>query len=64
MLFQGEHVPRQAARGLMWLTLARDCAGAEDAWIKPTLRDAFRQVDAMNERCAGLSGRLAKGRRE
>ena len=31
MLFQGKHVPRQAARGLMWLTLGRDCAGGEDA---------------------------------
>jgi hypothetical protein len=28
MLFQGQVVPRQAARGLMWLILGRDCAGA------------------------------------
>jgi TPR repeat protein len=27
MLFQGQAVPHQAARGLMWLTLGRDCAG-------------------------------------
>jgi hypothetical protein len=27
MLFQGQRVPRQAARGLMLLTLSRDCAG-------------------------------------
>ena len=27
MLFHGQVVPRQAARGLMWLTLGRDCAG-------------------------------------
>ena len=26
MLFAGDHVPRQAARGLMWLTLAKDSA--------------------------------------
>ena len=26
MLFEGDHVPRQAARGLMWLTLAKDSA--------------------------------------
>src|SRR5262245_9430077 len=32
MLFQGEHMPRQAARGLMLLTLGRDCAGTEDGW--------------------------------
>ena len=28
MLFNGDQLPRQAARGLMWLTLARDSAGA------------------------------------
>jgi hypothetical protein len=34
MLFRGADVPRQAARGLMWLTLARDgAAAAEDGWI-------------------------------
>ena len=27
ILFNGQYVPRQAARGLMWLTLGRDCAG-------------------------------------
>ena len=30
MLFNGERLPRQAARGLMWLTLARDSAGADE----------------------------------
>jgi uncharacterized protein len=44
MLFQGKHVPRQAARGLMWLTLGRDCAGAEDAWVKPLYDNAFRRA--------------------
>jgi TPR repeat protein len=35
MLFDGmDGLPRQAARGLMWLTLAREgAAGAEDGWI-------------------------------
>ena len=41
MLFQGQHVPRQAARGLMWLTLGRDCAGSDDNWIKPLYDNAF-----------------------
>jgi TPR repeat protein len=27
ILYNGEDVPRQASRGLMWLTLARDCIG-------------------------------------
>ena len=33
MLFEGDHVPRQAARGLMWLALAKDSARADQAWI-------------------------------
>jgi uncharacterized protein len=45
MLFQGQYVPRQAARGLMWLTLGRDCAGAEEAWIKPVYDNAFRRAN-------------------
>jgi len=45
MLFQGRVVPRQAARGLMWLTLGRDCAGPEDAWIKPLYDNAFRRAN-------------------
>ncbi len=44
MLFRGQRVPRQAARGLMWLTLGRDCAGAEDAWIKPLYDNAFHRA--------------------
>jgi TPR repeat protein len=44
LLFQGKHVPRQAARGLMWLTLGRDCAGTDDAWIKPLYENAFRRA--------------------
>src|SRR6476659_4651456 len=34
MLFNGDQLPRQAARGLMWLTLARDSAGAGGNWIR------------------------------
>jgi len=34
MLFNGEQLPRQAARGLMWLTLARDSAAQDETWIK------------------------------
>lgn len=43
MLFKGEHVPRQAARGLMWLTLARDGAGGEK-WIADLYDAAFKQA--------------------
>ena len=45
MLFQGQYVPRQAARGLMWLTLARDCAGSDDNWIKPLYDNAFHRAN-------------------
>jgi hypothetical protein len=34
MLYNGDRLPRQAARGLMWLTLARDSAGSDETWIK------------------------------
>jgi TPR repeat protein len=35
LLFLGEGVPRQRARGLMWLTVAKDGAqGAKDEWIR------------------------------
>ena len=44
MLFRGQYVPRQAARGLMWLTLGRDCAGPEGTWIKPIYDDAFHRA--------------------
>ncbi len=48
MLFAGDHVPRQAARGLMWLTLAKDSAkvgaGADQAWINRLYDSAFRQA--------------------
>ncbi len=45
MLFAGDHVPRQAARGLMWLTLAKDSAtGPNQAWITRLYDSAFRQA--------------------
>jgi TPR repeat protein len=34
MLFNGVGVPRQAARGLMWLSLANGAAGPDDKWIR------------------------------
>jgi TPR repeat protein len=46
MLFTGDHVPRQAARGLMWLTLAKDSADPSDqAWINRLYDSAFRQAN-------------------
>src|SRR5450759_2772769 len=48
MLFAGDHVPRQAARGLMWLTLAKDSAkegaATDQAWINRLYDSAFQQA--------------------
>jgi hypothetical protein len=44
ILFRGQYVPRQAARGLMWLTLGRDCAGPEETWVNALYDDAFRRA--------------------
>jgi hypothetical protein len=65
MLFQGQAVPRQAARGLMWLTLGRDCAGSDEAWVKP-LYDTDFQHASDDERTMALVylEEWLKGRRE
>jgi TPR repeat protein len=44
ILFTGEAVPRQAARGLMWLTLAKDAATADQAWVTKQYESAFKQA--------------------
>jgi uncharacterized protein len=44
MLFKGQAVPRQAARGLMWLTLSKDCAGSDESWVKPIYDNAFQHA--------------------
>jgi TPR repeat protein len=65
MLFQGKRVPRQAARGLMWLTLSKDCAGSEEAWVKSLYDSAFHRAND-DERVMALvylEGWL-KGRRD
>jgi len=65
MLFRGQAVPRQAARGLMWLTLGRDCAGSDEAWVKP-LYDSDFQRASDDERAMALVylEDWLKGRRE
>ncbi len=44
MLFSGDRLPRQAARGLMWLTLARDSAGPDEIWIKESYNRAVAKA--------------------
>jgi uncharacterized protein len=44
MLFNGDQLPRQAARGLMWLTLARDSATPDEVWIKESYNRAIAKA--------------------
>ena len=44
MLFNGDQLPRQAARGLMWLTLARDSAAPDENWIKESYNKAIAKA--------------------
>jgi TPR repeat protein len=44
MLFNGDRLPRQAARGLMWLTLARDSAAPDEIWIKENYNRAIAKA--------------------
>ena len=65
ILFKGQHVPRQAARGLMWLTLSKDCAGPDEAWVKPLYDNALHRASE-DERAMALVylEDWLKGRRE
>ncbi len=44
MLFRGDYVTRQAPRGLMWLTLARDAATPRETWITDLYAAAVKQA--------------------
>src|SRR5258708_37891751 len=44
MLFNGDRLPRQAARGRMWLTRARDSAGPDETWIKESYNKAIAKA--------------------
>ena len=44
MLFNGDQLPRQAARGLMWLTLASANATPDETWIKDNYTKAFAKA--------------------
>jgi hypothetical protein len=53
MLFNGDQLPRQAARGLMWLTLARDSATTDESWIKESYNKAISKASD-DERATAL----------
>ena len=44
MLFNGDRLPPQRARGLMWLILARDSATPDEAWIKESYNRAIAKA--------------------
>ena len=44
MLFRGDQIGRQAARGLFWLILAKDGVGPDEGWITDTYSRAFTQA--------------------
>jgi uncharacterized protein len=65
MLFNGDRLPRQAARGLMWLTLARDSAGADETWIKESYNRAFAKAsDDDRAMCLQMLEQWVQGRRD
>jgi TPR repeat protein len=53
MLFNGDQLPPQRARGLMWLTLARDSAAPDEVWIKESYNRAISSASD-NDRALAL----------
>lgn len=53
MLFNGDQLPPQRARGLMWLTLARDSATPDETWIKESYNKAIAKASE-NDRAMAL----------
>jgi TPR repeat protein len=45
MLFNGDRMPPQRARGLMWLTLARDSAAPDEVWIRESYNRAIAKAN-------------------
>ena len=65
MLFNGDLLPKQSARGLMWLTLARDNAGPDEIWINEVYTGALKRATEDERAMAGrLLERWVQGRRD
>lgn len=65
MLFNGDALPKQAALGLMWLTLARDNAGSDEIWINELYSSALKRANEDDRAMAGrLLERWVQGRRD
>jgi TPR repeat protein len=65
MLFKGDQVQRQGARGLMWLTLAAEARSTDETWIAK-LHDAASKQATDDEKSLALSylERWLKSRRD
>ena len=64
MLFRGDGVPRQAARGLMWLAIANaSIKSPKDAWIRD-LQAKDLAAAGENDRNAAAAYLSARGKRE
>jgi TPR repeat protein len=64
VIFKGDGVPRQAARGLMWLTMAREGAASEK-WVVEMYDAAFKQATDVERQMAVLYlESYMKGRRD
>jgi TPR repeat protein len=65
MLFNGDQLPRQAARGLMWLALACDGATADEAWIRDSYNKAYAKASENDRVMAGqMLERWVQGRKD
>jgi len=65
MLFNGDHLQRQAARGLMWLTLAQESASPEETWIHDSYNTAMAKASEDDRAMAlQLLQRWVQGRRD
>jgi hypothetical protein len=66
LLFVGEGVPRQRARGLMWLTIAKNAAhGAKDQWMCDLYSKDFAAAGDEDKQVAALYlNEYGKGRGE
>jgi uncharacterized protein len=53
MLFNGIDIPKQSARGLMWLSLAKSAAGSGDKWILDLYREAMAKASEDEQAKAG-----------
>lgn len=65
MMFNGEQMPPQRARGLMWLILARENAGADEVWIKESYNRAIAKASESDRAMAlQMIEHWVKGRRD